>query len=124
MRCSSTHRTDQASTSSGNHGTPGGTGTAWPRSAILLDDRFGLASDRVVLVDHARQCLARLELEVVLVLSVGRVDVGLSLDDQVDPVPLDLTDVLDQPAHGERAGAATPDGPDRRSDRGRSSLST
>src|SRR3954447_14253157 len=42
IRCKSTQRRDQASTSCGNHGTPLGTGTGWPRSSMSGNEFFRL----------------------------------------------------------------------------------
>ena len=103
MRWSRTHRTDHASTSAGNHGASRGTGTGWPRSAIVATSRFGVVGRLPVTGDDAVEGLVRAEAEPLAPIGAG-IERRLTVQDGVDPVPLHLFDVLDEPAHAELAG--------------------
>ena len=109
-RCMSTHRTDHASRSSGYHGTPCGTGTRWPRSAIprtTASVSAATASEKAR--TSARVSSGRSRKFSRYSSSPRRAPGGLTdgrslpLHDHVDPPLLGVSDVLDQPADAQRA---------------------
>ena len=107
IRCRSTQRSDQASTSAGFHGA-GGTGHGVVEGQTG-DDLAGLGRHLVEEGEHVGQRLVLAQPEAVLVGVLGVAVVAVTLEDGVQPAPLGVGDVLDQAADARaRYGWAWP----------------